>query len=159
MVKESVRICSNIDHYWFDKETWLNPCLLLFVFEWYYVGRDTDYGRVARDFEAMADHTVVQAVYQAASNPGGTISHEVSANTTEMVESSKVNDLKSTPISAVKQSLITAESVQQDIPEASFVEAATTSSSAIAISTPQDSDTKPSATHMEKETDVTVVPS
>lgn len=33
------------------------------------VGRETDYGRVARDFEAMADNAILLAVQQAAANP------------------------------------------------------------------------------------------
>jgi hypothetical protein len=32
-------------------------------------GRDTDYGRVAREFEAMVDHLIVQAVQHAAAHP------------------------------------------------------------------------------------------
>ena len=38
-----------------------------------HVGRETDYGRVARDFEAMADSHILQAVRQSAAAVAATV--------------------------------------------------------------------------------------
>ena len=76
------------------------------------VGRDTDYGRVARDFEAMVDHTIVQAVYHAASNLDGR-SNVVETSANDLNELSKLNNPQGTPISVLKQSPVS-ENEKQD---------------------------------------------
>jgi hypothetical protein len=95
----------------------------------------------------MVDHTIVQAVYQAASNVDGT-SNEAGTNAKEMIMSPEVNDAQGTPISALKQSPIAAESKLQDIQDVSVAE---TTTNVAESATPND--TTPNTTHVEKEAD------
>ena len=118
-------------------------------FQYHLLGRDTDYGRVARDFEAVVDHIIVQAVYQAASNLDGTSNEVETATKENMMVSSDMNHAQGAPsISTVKQSPISTESVQQDIHGA--VSAIDTNSENVAAITTQH-DTKPSANLNENE--------
>lgn len=43
----------------------MSTCVLKLLIAFYDTGRETDYGRVARDFEAMADEYIKLAVYNA----------------------------------------------------------------------------------------------
>lgn len=69
-----------------------------------FLGRDTDYGRVARDFEAIVDHTIIQAVYQEASNLDNA-SDEAGTIAEETITASEANNARQgTPINALTQS-------------------------------------------------------
>ena len=65
-----------------------------------YNGRETDYGRVARDFEAMVDSVIVQAVQYAATNP----SAEPSSETDDMILKTETDNRETGILSKTKAS-------------------------------------------------------
>jgi hypothetical protein len=66
-------------------------------------GRESDYGRVAREFEAMVDQIILQAVRDAASNPEESSSKiEAVANEKGSTKALLVPDIDRTPMMVSK---------------------------------------------------------
>lgn len=112
------------------------------------LGRDSDYGRVARDFEATVDHVIVQAVRHTASYMDATVtSKENETSTKAIIAPPEVNHRQGTPNSAAKESLKAAsESMMLGVDSTTHLVADTTNTNLTGIS-PTINDVKPKANH------------
>jgi hypothetical protein len=100
----------------------------------------------------MADHTIVQAVYQEVSNLNK-VSNEVETHPKETNTPTEANATQSTMISTVKQSQITTESSGK--PDTYGISAAVNITNEALVTSPNDT-TTPIAALLEKEADDTL---